>query len=169
MSKKVKIETLIQDDKNFNLGTTYGAELMERSLKKFGAGRSVVVDKNGKIIAGNKTVENAIKAGIKEVLVVETSGDKIVAVKRTDVELDSAQGREMALADNATAKENILFDVGAVLDEATSKGFDPAEWGSGIKLDRFTPEFEPVPAPDTPPPTFKCMCPECLHEFSVVK
>lgn len=164
---KISIEELQPDDNNFNLGTTYGEELMEKSLKKFGAGRSVVIDKNGKIIAGNKTVENAIKAGIKEVLVVETTGDKLVAVKRTDVSLDSAKGRELALADNATAKENILFDVGAVLDEAAVHDFDPGEWGSGINIDKYTPELEPIPAPNKETEVYECMCPECLHEFNI--
>jgi hypothetical protein len=41
---------------------------------------------------------------LEDVIVVETTGNQIVAVKRTDIDLDSKKGREMALADNATAK-----------------------------------------------------------------
>ena len=63
---------------------------MERSLNELGAGRSILIDKNDNIIAGNKTQEAAIKAGITKVRVVETTGDELVAVKRTDVDIDSA-------------------------------------------------------------------------------
>ena len=35
-------------------------------------------DKNGNIIAGNKTQKAAIEAGIKKVRIVETTGDELV-------------------------------------------------------------------------------------------
>ncbi len=56
---ETKIDELIPDGKNANKGTEYGQSLIEKSLRKFGAGRSILIDKNNKIIAGNKTVENA--------------------------------------------------------------------------------------------------------------
>ncbi len=40
-----KITDLKFDDKNFNKGTQYGKSLMEKSLSKFGAGRSILIDK----------------------------------------------------------------------------------------------------------------------------
>ena len=43
----VDIEQLRQDEHNFNKGTEEGAALMERSLKELGAGRSILIDKNG--------------------------------------------------------------------------------------------------------------------------
>lgn len=106
----MKVKDLIQDDKNFNKGTVRGQKLIEMSLAKFGAGRSVLLDKNNKLIAGNKTQENALKLGLEDVIVVETDGTKMVAVKRTDVDLDTKEGREMALADNRTSQENIDLD-----------------------------------------------------------
>ena len=95
---KVGIEELIQDDKNFNKGTKRGKVLMKHSLQKFGAGRSVLIDKNNRLVAGNKTQEMAKEEGIKDVIIVETDGKTLVAVKRTDVDLDTPEGREMALA-----------------------------------------------------------------------
>lgn len=112
-----KIADLVFDDKNFNVGTPYGQSLIENSFRKFGAGRSILLDKNNRIIAGNKSVENAGAIGMDDVQIVESDGSKIIAVRRTDIDLDTKQGREMALADNATAKHNIVFD--AVLVEAT--------------------------------------------------
>ena len=78
MAEKVtrgKLHDLIQDDRNLNKGTERGQQLIEKSLREFGAGRSILLDKNNRIIAGNKTQEAAIKAGIKKVRVIETTGD----------------------------------------------------------------------------------------------
>lgn len=108
--QEVKLSDLIPDDLNANKGTEYGTHLVETSLQKFGAGRSILLDKNNRIIAGNKTTEQAAAIGLENVLIVETTGDKIVAVKRVDIDLDTAQGREMAIADNASAKANIEWD-----------------------------------------------------------
>ena len=51
--KVINIEELEQDLHNFNKGTEAGQQLMERSFKELGAGRSILLDRNGNIIAGN--------------------------------------------------------------------------------------------------------------------
>ena len=94
--KVIDIQELAQDSHNFNKGNEQGQQLMERSFKELGAGRSILLDRNGNIIAGNKSQQAAIAAGIKRVRVIETTGDELVAVKRTDVDIDSAEGRKMA-------------------------------------------------------------------------
>ncbi len=78
----MKISELIQDDRNLNLGTERGRELLERSIQEYGAGRSILIDRNGRIISGNKTVLAAIKEGIVEVEVVESTGKELIAVLR---------------------------------------------------------------------------------------
>ncbi len=50
-------------------------------------------------------------------------------MKRKDVDLDSAKGREFALADNATSKANLCFDTDLIMQEAEKFDFDPEEWG----------------------------------------
>lgn len=104
------IKDLKFDDKNFNRHTQYGMSLLEKSLRENGAGRSILLDKDGNIIAGNGVIEAAGQIGLEKVKIVETTGDEIVAVKRTDISLNSHKGREMALADNATAKADIEWD-----------------------------------------------------------
>lgn len=106
----IDIEALTQDQHNFNRGTEEGGRLMEKSLKELGAGRSILIDKDGNIIAGNKTQLAAIKAGIKKVRVIESDGTELIAVKRTDVAIDSKEGRELALADNLTTQVNLSWD-----------------------------------------------------------
>ena len=129
---ETSIEQLVPDDKNFNEGTEYGQHLIEESWRKFGAARSILLDKNNRIIAGNKTTENCVNVGLDDVIIVETDGTKLVAVKRTDIDLDSAQGREMALADNATGKANLCFDTDLIMQEAEKFDFDPEDWGVDV-------------------------------------
>jgi hypothetical protein len=138
--KEDKISILVPDNKNFNTGTEFGNALIEKSLRKFGAGRSILIDKNNRIIAGNKTIENANAIGLEDIIIVETTGDKIVAVKRTDIDLDSPAGRELALADNATAKQNIEWDKDVLAACYIELDIDPKEWG--VNLNLSVPEEE---------------------------
>ncbi len=136
MAKKVietNIEQLIPDDVNFNKGTQYGQSLIEKSLRQFGAGRSILLDKNNRIIAGNKTVENAGQIGLEKVLIVETTGEEIVAVKRTDIDLDTKEGRELALADNATGAANLDWDNSALAAASEKWDIDAESWGVEVE------------------------------------
>ena len=140
---KIKISDLTPDDKNYNKGTQFGNSLIEKSLRKFGAGRSILLDKNNRIIAGNKTIENAYTIGLEDVLIVETTGNQIVAVKRMDIDLDSKIGRELALADNASAKANIDWDLENIAEDWTAEQSN--EWGidnaNFVSSDEFGEEF----------------------------
>ena len=139
--KIIDIEQLAQDQHNFNKGSEQGQELMERSFKEMGAGRSILIDRNGNIIAGNKSQKAAIAAGIKKVRIIETTGDELVAVKRTDVDIDSAEGRKMAYLDNLTTQVNLTWDeteLQAV--QADVEGFDIADFGFDIGLPTGDPD-----------------------------
>ena len=139
----IDIEELAQDAHNFNKGTDEGRQLMERSLSELGAGRSILIDRNGNIIAGNKTQEAAIKAGIKKVRVIETTGDELVAVKRTDVDIDSAKGRELALVDNLATQVNLSWDEAELQSvQADVEGFEPDQWGLDIEVSDPTADIE---------------------------
>lgn len=127
------IEELKFDDKNFNKHTEYGMGLLEKSLREFGAGRSILVDKNNNIIAGNGIVESAINAGIKGVKVVESDGTELVAVKRTDIDLHTKRGRRMALADNATASADLEWDDENIRSELGDE--DLEDWGVDLGND----------------------------------
>lgn len=108
--KTVKLSSLIPDDKNFNKGTDLGSAMLKKSMNKFGTTRSIVIDKNNKIIAGNKSADTAGALGIDNVQIIESDGKTLFAIRRNDIDLDTPEGREMALADNIAAKENIIID-----------------------------------------------------------
>lgn len=102
------------DPRNANRGTRRGRELLATSLQRFGAGRSVLVDRRGVAIAGNKTLERAGELGLR-VRVVQTDGTELVVVQRShlDLERDPA-ARELAIADNRTAEVDLEWDSGAI-------------------------------------------------------
>ena len=130
----VDIRDIIPDDHNFNAGTEKGREMIEKSFHELGAGRSILLDKNNRIIAGNKSQQAAIATGITKVRIVDTEGDEIVAVRRRDVDLDSKVGRELAFADNATQQVSLAWDeteLQAV--QADVEGFDIADFGFDIE------------------------------------
>lgn len=133
------IDDLSPDAGNFNRHTEFGQKLLEDSLRKFGAGRSVLVDKDGNIIAGNGVVETAASIGLDKIKVVETDGTELVVVRRKDLELDSPEGREMALADNMTALKGIDLDLAKVQE---TLGDDLAKaWGMEMpKPEKAKPE-----------------------------
>jgi len=125
------IKDLKFDDKNFNKHTEYGMSLLEKSLRENGAGRSILIDKDNNIIAGNGIVESAGQIGLDKVKVIETTGDELIAVKRTDISLNSKKGRKMALADNSTAKADLEWD-----EENLKSEFDEEElkdWGVDLE------------------------------------
>lgn len=122
-----KISDLKFDDQNFNKHTEFGMSLLEKSLKEYGAGRSILIDKDNNIIAGNGIIEAAGQAGLENVKIIETTGDEIVAVKRTDVSLNSEEGREMALADNATVSVDLEWNIDNLSEVFEPK--DTEKWG----------------------------------------
>ena len=130
--KIIDISQIRHDKRNFNKGTDEGKEMMEKSFKEHGAGRSILLDKDGNIIAGNKSTSAARKAGIKKVRVIETDGTELIAVKRTDIDIDSAEGRRLALADNATTQANLVFDHQELEACMLECDLDPNEWGVPI-------------------------------------
>lgn len=150
MGKTAKISDLVFDDKNFNKHTELGIALIEKSLRDNGAGRSILIDKNNRIIGGNGVVEAAGQIGLEDVQIVETDGTKIIAVKRTDIDLDSKQGREMALADNATGAADLDWDAEAIADVEAEFDLDFSGWGvvlddgeiSNGEIERKAREFQ---------------------------
>lgn len=146
MEQTIDIQELVQDQHNFNKGTAEGEKLMQKSLTELGAGRSILIDKDGNIIAGNKTQKAAIAAGIQKVRVIESDGSELIAVKRTDLSIDSKKGRELALADNVTTQVNLAWDAVELDTIAAQEGIDLPDWGLDPKDLGIAQEQEPQEA-----------------------
>ena len=118
-----KINDLKSDHKNARKRTDRSASLIQRSLEKFGAARSIVIDEENRILAGNGTIEGAKKAGLKNVRVIETDGNEIIAVKRTGLTEDEKVG--LALADNRSSD---LSEWDNEMLQALSEEHDISDW-----------------------------------------
>lgn len=136
------ISELKFDDKNFNKHTKEGLSLLEKSLRENGAGRSILIDKDNNIIAGNGVIEVAGQIGLEKIKIIETTGDEIVAVKRTDISLDSEKGRQMALADNTTASADLNWDEELMFAEAEKWNLNLRDWG--VNLDWDSQELDDI-------------------------
>jgi len=147
----VPIDDLVLDEKNANKGTKRGRDLLGDSLEKFGAGRSVVLDRRDRVIAGNKTVEAARAAGMKSVAVIESDGSSLVAVQRGDLDLKrDKKARELAIADNRVSEIDLEWnpEVLSSLDVDLSLFWNEGELNSLLKDFRSTELSAPEPKID---------------------
>lgn len=110
---------------------------MKDSLSRFGAGRSILADMHGAIIAGNKTLQAADVLDLP-VRIIETDGTELVVVQRTDLDLaKDERARLLAYADNRASELGLDWSPDIVLADMQA-GLDLASmWGSEGDLDRL--------------------------------
>lgn len=129
-----KITDYIPDMSNANKGTERGSQMLEASLNELGAGRSLVADKDGRLVAGNKTLEAAVNAGIVDVIEIETDGNALIVHKRPDWDLTEPQGpaRQYAYRDNRISEVSMTWDDEQLL----------ADLNAGVDLSHLFTESE---------------------------
>lgn len=103
---KKKISELHFDNMNINTGSEFGTALLEKSIRETGLGRSVLTDKHGILIAGNKTVEAAASLGFENYIEIESDGKDLIVVKRTDLDINTGPGMKAKILDNTVNKHN---------------------------------------------------------------
>lgn len=96
------IGQLIPDPQNARSHNERNIKQIVDSLQEVGAARSIVLDEDNVILAGNGVTEAAAIAGIENVRVIEADGNEIIAVKRRG--LTPEQKRRLALWDNRAAE-----------------------------------------------------------------
>jgi hypothetical protein len=117
------LSDLKQDHKNARKRTETSASLLKESLQRYGPARSIVIDEDDRILAGNGTVEAALGLGIEGLRVIDANPDEIIAVRRTGLTEDQKVG--LALADNRTAD---LAEWDAEMLHRLSEEHDIAPW-----------------------------------------
>ena len=115
---------LIQDEHNYRKHSETNKARIRKSIDEAGLGRSVVIDADGVLVAGNG-VQQVIDKDTP-VRVVETDGTELVVVKRTDLHTGDPRRKTLALADNATA-DDVEWDFEAIADDWTED--EAGEWG----------------------------------------
>jgi DNA modification methylase len=96
------IKDLVPDPANRRAHNPRNIGMVVDALQQVGAARSIVIDEDNVILAGNGVTEAAAEAGITRVRVVEANGDELVAVRRTG--LSAEQKRALAIYDNRTGE-----------------------------------------------------------------
>lgn len=165
-----RIEDLTPDKRNANKGTPRGRALLEDSLRRYGAGRSILADKHGQVIAGNKTLESAADIGLP-VRFVESDGTELVVVRRTDLDLDTDKAaRELAYADNRVAQLDLDWDLDALLADRDAGldlaaiGFSAAELAELLRYHELPEGFKEYDESVADEVKY-CTCPECGHRW----
>ena len=124
---------LKQDKNNYRKHSDENKRRIKKSIDEAGLGRSVVVDADGVLIAGNG-VASVIDKKTK-IKVVETDGTELVVVKRTDLHEGDERRKLLALADNATA-DDVEWDMDAIAADgwdADSAGEYGVDWPKEIE------------------------------------
>ena len=126
--KKAKKITL--DPRNARTHPDRNRSAVEKSLRELGAGRSIVVDRDGVIVGGNAVYEQAVKLGIP-VKEIETNGDELIVGRRVDLATDDPRRKALALADNQIGTLGEWDDVvlGDLLGELEDIDFDVMGFG----------------------------------------
>lgn len=173
--KTLRLDELTQDPRNARIHTVPNLEAIAKSLKRFGAGRSIVLDSEGVVRAGNGTLQAARQAGFEKVMVVEADGKTLIAVRRPD--WSSAEATAYAIADNRASElgswdKEVLQGIFAELapqDEELrlldATGFSEQELAAILAT---APEAQPEPDGDengVPATTFVKSCPKCGHQW----
>lgn len=120
----IPIGDLKADPKNCRRHSERNVGAITTSLQKVGTGRSIVIDEDGVVLAGNATVKAASAAGIKKVKIIDADGDQIIAVRRRG--LTAKQKAELAIADNR-AGELATWDTDNLLATLNELDIDPAD------------------------------------------
>lgn len=115
------------DKRNYRKHNDKNKKLIKKSLQECGAGRSIIIDNEGEIIAGNGVYEQAQKLGLKT-KIVETDGSELVVVKRTDLKTDDEKRKRLAVMDNSTS-DTSEFDIDLLeedfaIDDLNDMGLD---------------------------------------------
>lgn len=147
-SALTSLADLRPDRKNANLGTDRGRAALAESVEACGLGRSIVVDKHGVVISGNKTLD-AAKAQHADMELVPTTGTELVVVQRTDLDLiEDTRARRLAYYDNRVQELDINWS-GAQLEADLLAGVEVGEAFFPEEFDRLV-KTAPAPLPAPP-------------------
>jgi hypothetical protein len=96
------ISDLVPDPENRREHNERNLGMVREALHEVGTARSIVIDENDIILAGNGVTEAARLAGITNVRIIESQGDELIAIRRRG--LTPEQKRKLSIFDNRTSE-----------------------------------------------------------------
>ena len=161
-----EISDLTPDARNANKGTERGTRMIDDSLTKLGAGRSILVDADGRVIAGNKTLQAAIDNGFP-IEVVKSDGHKLVVVQREDLHLDDDErARLLAYADNRTSEVGLCWNIDELAADMATHDLSFLFTQDEVDALMHTLPLAPKLTDEHGDGDSMIECPECGHRFS---
>lgn len=124
-------ENIKLDSRNYRIHGEENKRLIRKSLSECGAGRSIVIDKDNVMIAGEGVYEQAKELGLK-VRIIESDGKELIAIKRTDLSTEDEKRKLLAFADNHTS-DTSKFDFSAIVEDFGMDVLD--DWSLDIDAD----------------------------------
>jgi len=152
--EEIRIDEISNHERNPKQHPDKQIRLLEESIKRFGWTNPVILDKDGRILAGHARVKAAIAAGNDTVPCIRT--------KLTGAEADAYLIADNRLSDLAPYDRDILAELLSDLpkDLAELTGFDSSDIDALLKgediseIDRFIsdkiPDFQPIPEDEVP-------------------
>lgn len=104
----MELKDIKQDKRNYRIHNDKNLSLIKKSINEVGFGRSIVIDSENEIIAGNG-VASQLDENTK-IKVIETDGSELVVVKRTDLKTNDEKRKQLAIMDNSTS-DSSEFDI----------------------------------------------------------
>lgn len=168
-----KITDYQPDPANPNAHTERGVGILGDSIATVGLGRSIVVDKNGIVLAGNSTQERAVDQGFEDAIEIESDGTQLIVVKRKDLDLlndTDHRARNLTYYDNRSAETGIAWDHEQLAADL-AQGIDLSKLFFEDELNTLLSRHEPI----QPPEDFKSFdetietqysCPKCGYKWS---
>lgn len=123
----MEVKDLKFDKRNYRRHNETNQALIKKSINDVGFGRSVVIDAENEIICGNGVVSQVDKK--TPVKVIETDGNELIVVKRTDLKTDDAKRKQLAVMDNSTS-DTSDFDLTLLQEDFTSEELQ--DWGLDV-------------------------------------
>lgn len=96
------IGELQPDPENRRTHNARNLALVVDALQQVGAARSIVIDEDNIVLAGNGVTTAAAQAGITKLRIIDAGGDELIAVRRSG--LTPEQKRQLAMYDNRTGE-----------------------------------------------------------------
>ena len=112
------------DKRNYRRHDDKNKELIKKSIEEVGYGRSIVIDADNEVVCGNGVLSQTDKK--TPVKVIETDGNELIVVKRTDLKTDDLKRKQLAVMDNS-ASDSSDFDLALLQEDFDEETL--ADWG----------------------------------------
>lgn len=152
----MQLKDLKQDKRNYRKHNDRNISLIRKSVDDCGLGRSIVIDNENEIIAGNGLVSAISKN--TPIKVIESTGKELIVVKRTDLSTKDEKRKKLAVMDNS-ASDSSEFDL-----ELLKLDFDDFKLQEmGIDFTTLEPEVEEETEEELGTEKKLLKCPSCGH------